>query len=881
MKLRPLVAALAFGLLAAPHPNVTMASGSAADLASCCTAGDQDFPKVGGNLGNQAYSSLTQIKKANIHKLGPVWLNHVSAAPPTTNDTGQQTTPIVVDGVIYLDTPNGDVIAVDGATGATKWKWHPTAFAPTGTRRGVSVGDGKVYTSASGSRVVALDKDTGALVWAVQPKGPGNASLGNIGKVATVYYDHMVYVGTTDASRNAGFALNSSDGSLVWAFYGGAAPGTVYTDVNGNVINAGNTWTTKSTPNDTPNTCALTGGVSPWIHPAIDPDLNMVYWAFGNVRSCGSSQDGSGRPGINLFSSSLVALDAKTGEYKWHFQSVHHGIWDMDNTHPPVLADVTINGEVRKVVYYGSKQGRTFVLDRTNGAPVLGVEERPVSQDSRQLSWPTQPYPLQPSWLLDCIVYQPLGTEIPGDPNRAVPNYNGPYISATAADYLAADAPFLSGPARIGCMNEAHWDLPLLSTPSQNGGGDWSGHSFSQNLGLYYVPYGNNATAHDRSEGGNGLRPLGQYQTGGIVAIDASTNLVRWQRELGLDEAHGQGALTTASDLLFLGQPDGNFTAMDAVTGKELWRFQTGASISAAPITYTIDGEQYVAIFSAGTGIPYGNSITEGDSLWAFKLGGTYKTASGSSEAPTPAPLVIRRPVGNAVEGSTVDNTIYLARANRTTDTAAARDGKSTGSMNPQHMRVPVGTTVTFLNPGADKFPNFPNQLPHCATQFFEGLFNPKLNPGETFQYTFTRAGEYFYNDCTDPRPTGKVVAYLTPVNVPGALRFVPSTLNLGSPTGLFTDINGVVTALFDVPDGYTLDGSVTLQTPLTTALISPVSTNLSSNGKQLVAHFNKADIENNIPEGDAVPLTLNANFLNAGVQTQLSSTVNVTVVKK
>ena len=113
----------------------------------------------------------------------------------------------MVDGVIYLDTPNGGVIAVDGATGATKWKWTPTAFGTNGTRRGVSVGDGKVYTLADGNRVVALDKDTGLEVWVVQPTGPGGASLGNIEKVATVYHDGMVYVGTNDGNRNAAFAV--------------------------------------------------------------------------------------------------------------------------------------------------------------------------------------------------------------------------------------------------------------------------------------------------------------------------------------------------------------------------------------------------------------------------------------------------------------------------------------------------------------------------------------------------------------------------------------------------------------------------------------------------------------------------------------------------
>jgi plastocyanin len=342
---------------------------------------------------------------------------------------------------------------------------------------------------------------------------------------------------------------------------------------------------------------------------------------------------------------------------------------------------------------------------------------------------------------------------------------------------------------------------------------------------------------------------------------------------------HGQGPLSTASDLVFVGMFDGNFLALDAVTGKELWRFQTGAGISAGAITYAIDGEQYVAIFSGGTGIPYGNSVTEGDALWAFKLGGTHKTASGSSEDPTPAPLTIRRPVsGNAVEGST-NNTVYLARRTRTdVATQDNRDSVNAAGMNPTHMRVPVGTTVTFLNPGSETFPLFPNQKPHCATQYFEGLFNAKLNPGQSFQYTFSRAGEYFFNDCTDPRPTGKVVAYLTPQDVPNALRFTPRTLDLGSPTGLFTDVHGVVTAHFRIPDGYTLDGGVQLKTPLSATLFDAVSTEVASG--MLSAQFRKADIDNNIPQGDSVPLTLMANFIHEGQQKQLTSTALVGVTK-
>ena len=240
----------------------------AAALKDCCTPGDKDYPTHSGNLGNQAYSALTQINKGNVKRLGPVWRTHVSAEAPATDHTGQQTTPIVVDGVIYLDTPNGSVIAVDGATGVTKWKWTPTAFDTNGTRRGVSAGDGKVYTLADGNRVVALDKNTGLEVWVVQPTGPGGASLGNIDKVATVYHDGMVYVGTNDGNRNAAFALKSSDGSMVWSFYGGADIGTVVTDVNGNTVDAGATW---GPPMPDGRSCAVVGGVSPWIHGALDP----------------------------------------------------------------------------------------------------------------------------------------------------------------------------------------------------------------------------------------------------------------------------------------------------------------------------------------------------------------------------------------------------------------------------------------------------------------------------------------------------------------------------------------------------------------------------------------------------------------------------------
>lgn len=886
MKVKKIVSTLvAAGAITMP----ALSLGDVAGLSDCCSPSGKDMPTHGGNLGNQRYSALTQIHKDNLQRLGPVWRTHVSAVPPANATLGQQTTPVVVDGVIYVDTPSGAVIAVDGKTGQAKWKWQPTAFGTTGTRRGVSVGDGKVFTLAAGNRVVAIDAQTGAQVWAVQPVGPNGQALGNIAKVATVYHDGLVYVGTNDGNRGAAFALRASDGGMAWSFFGGPARGEIFTDVNGQTVDAGASW--GPTPAGGQD-CGPLGGATPWIHGSLDPVLGMYYVTFGNARSCRSSQDGELRPGDNLFSNSVVAVDLKTGAYKWHFQAIRKDSWDMDNTHSPLLADVRIGGAPRQALYYGSKSGHLFVLDRANGKPLLPYAEKPMPQDARQSNPATQPFPNR--LIPDCLVWQKLDRHnIPGDPWRAVPNYNGYQPDAngnlvyTEPNYLDADKAFVSYPAayganhRKGCMYDPHWDQPVLSTTSQNGGPNWSSYSFSHRLGTIFVPYAVSPVAHWRGAAANGQRATGQYQTGGVVAVDAATNTVRWDRNLGSDLSHGQGALSTASDLLFIGLQDGNFLAMDAATGRELWRFQTGAGIAAGPITYEIDGEQYVAIFAAGTTIPYGNSVTRGDALWAFKLGGSYQTASGSSEAPTPAPLAIRRPVsGNAVDGATVANTVLLGRSTRT-DAAAAQDSTAANGMNPTHLRVPVGTTVTFLNPGAETFPNFPNLKPHCATQYFEGLFNLRLNPGQSQPVRFDQEGEYFFNDCTDPRPTGKIEVFLTPQDVPGALRFMPARLDLGSPTGVFTGVQGVITAQFEIPPGYRADGTkVELITPLSPTPVRAVSSNVAGGGRTLVAQFRKADLDNNVPAGAAVPLTLVANFLHEGVQKQLRATATPQIVK-
>src|SRR4051812_1976446 len=328
MKLKLMASALiAAGVMSAPMAfaddelaGVDHKGPPAAALADCCTPGDADFPKVGGNLGNQNYSGLKAVNKDNIGQLGAVWLNRIEGG---LNSGTNQSTTVVVDGVIYIESAPGNVIAVDGKTGVTKWKYTQTRG--TLTRRGVAVAKdlGLVYTLANNNWVIALNKDTGAVVWERQHTSPpGNPAdtFGNLEKVALVYHDRMLYIGSNDATRNAAVALDATNGDYKWHFFGWPKAGEPFYDTWGGGPQA---------------------GAANWLHPAIDPELGLIYWAFGNARG-GSSQNGSQRPGQNLFADSLVALDMKTGQYKWHFQSIHHDIWDMDNAMAPVLVDIKL-----------------------------------------------------------------------------------------------------------------------------------------------------------------------------------------------------------------------------------------------------------------------------------------------------------------------------------------------------------------------------------------------------------------------------------------------------------------------------------------------------------------------------------------------------------
>jgi PQQ-dependent dehydrogenase (methanol/ethanol family) len=668
----------------------------------------RDFPKVCGDLGNTNHSNLSRINRRNVQRLGGAW--HVNLEGGSTSQA-QQSTAVVQDGILYVQTTQQNVFAVDGRTGAIKWRTN--LGSRTTNMRGVALGEGKVFSTSGSNIVYALDQRTGAVVWQkaliTADEGgsdsgcdPQNGQCGGLTGTlagAAVYHDGLVYIGmqgSTGGARGRAYALNAATGEIAWTFWSAPGPGEF-----GHETWAGDSW--------------RTGGAVPWIHPAIDPELGLVYWTFSGPYP---RTDGSSRAGDNLFANSIVALDAKTGRRRWHFQSVHHDIWDMDNVMAPVLVDLVVDRKPRKVVVYGSKVSMYYILDRRTGEAVHGMEERPVPQDVRQKTAPTQPFP---------------GGEpfVPQQPR---------------IDKATRPVPFYE----TGGLYTPHWDRPVIIFPGAGGGADWAHLSFNPYTGWIYVGYGliNSGFSNARDGRVNTSRPLGEYFAGGIAAVDPVTNKPVWTRDGEWSLAHGNGILTTAGRVMFQGGPDGLLHAMDDTNGDVLWSFQTGAGVHTSPIAYEIGGEQYIAVFAGGNGLPYPD-IPRGDHLWAFKLGGTVAPAA------TPVPPSKRNDVRTApVTGAAANNTVTIGRIwNATSGTPGATENTvAQNAMSPQHLTIPAGTTVTFVNPAG-------NASAHAAVSFFDDEFDTGvLMPGQSYSHTFGTAGTYFYNDAIYPQNTGKIV---------------------------------------------------------------------------------------------------------------------------
>ncbi len=474
------------------------------------------------NYQGHRYSPLGEITTANVSGLKVKWALQFSSGP-------REVSPIAVDGILYVTGPNV-ASALDARTGRTLWVWRrpiPSDYRNIGfprTSRGPAVLDDKLFVATLDCYLVALDLKSGIERWATKV---ADYKSGYSMTMAPLAIAGKVVVGISGGETGIrGFvdAYDAKTGKQAWRFWTIPGPGEA-----GHETWSGESW--------------KTGGGATWVTGSYDPDLKLVYWGVGNP---GPDWNGDVRPGDNLFTCSLVALDGDTGRLRWYFQFTPHDTHDWDATHVPVLFNGEIGGRQRKLVTIANRNAFYYVLDRSTGEFLAG-----------------RAYAKQ-TWA--------HGLDARGRPIRA------PDSEPTEKGALIW--PNLNG-ATIWFSPSYNPQTDLLYVAVREVGAVYFKRDAEYKEGTFYAGGGENELPADDA-------------SGAIRALNARTGEMRW--EFKLHSPAGASVLSTAGGLVFSGTYEGNFYALDAQTGKPLWDFQTGGSISSNPISFTVDGHQYVAI---------------------------------------------------------------------------------------------------------------------------------------------------------------------------------------------------------------------------------------------------------------------------------------------
>jgi quinohemoprotein ethanol dehydrogenase len=567
---------------------------------------EQDWITNGGTLFNQRYSPLDQLTPANVSDLKGVWRIHLGSA--TDAKYSGEAQPLVHDGIAYVSTGANDVFALDVESGKTLWKYEGNLEEEISTvccgwtSRGVAIGDGRVYLGKLDGKLVALDAKSGEEVWSA---AVGDWRNGETITSAALYYDGLVITGVSGGEfgvRGRVTAYDAETGKLVWRFYTIPGPGEIGHE----------TW-----PQD--NDVWKHGGAPVWQTPAVDPELGLLYFSTGNTAP---DFDGSSRKGDNLFANSIVALDVKTGKYRWHFQQVHHDIWDLDSPSPVVLFDLKVDGKLRHALAEASKTGWVYILDRTNGKPLVGIDERAVPQEPRQHTAATQPYPVGDSFTPQSITAKEAARLKKARAAAAREAGGEDKLSRPKWDYVNEGRIFTPFWGQTG----------VISSPSTIGGTNWPPSSYNPKTRYLYVCSADAVSIFTSSEvqydpvkietgddflGSAFNAPDGSVRRGTFTAMDMRTNKIAWQKQW--NDSCYSGSVTTAGGLVFVGHNDGRLIAYDARNGGQLWEFQTGAGANATATVFESKGKPYVMLVAAGSAL---GGTTHGDNVWLFGLDG-------------------------------------------------------------------------------------------------------------------------------------------------------------------------------------------------------------------------------------------------------------------
>ncbi len=611
-------------------------------------AGQTDWPYYGGDQGESKYSTLTEINTKNVAKMHVAWSwkTGEKEEPKFGSKPGMfEVTPLMIDNVLYLSTPYSDVVALKADTGELIWRYDAKAYEmgqpANGTgwvHRGVAAyrdnGKLRIFIN-SRYRLICLDAETGKPVESFGEHGMIDLSKGLVWSINKLHYTEtsppVVYKDIVILGNGVGDRL----------VYKNDPPG----DVRGFDAHTGKQlWSFHTIPqagepgNDTWGAEAwkFTGHTNVWAPMTLDPQRGLLYMP---VSTPSNDFFGGNRPGNNLYGETLVCLDATTGKKKWHYQLVHHGLWDYDLASPPTLATIHVDGKTIDAVAQGTKQGFLFVFDRVSGKPVWPIVEKsvPLSDVPNEHASPTQPFPSKPPAI------SPQGVT--------------PEIAFDLTPELKAEALEEMKKFRIGPLFTPPSFKGSLMLPGVLGGANWGGAAFDPESGLLFVKTtnvahiarvkqpdktnanpraseidadwagdltGTNATFH------NGL-PLTKPPYGQLAAVDLNAGTIRWQVPFGdwpelrhnpalanvklpdvLGVAGPAGTVVTKGGLVFVGGGDRALHAYDKATGKELWRGDLPSASHGSPMTYKSSaGKQYVVVASG---------IGAGATLVAFTL---------------------------------------------------------------------------------------------------------------------------------------------------------------------------------------------------------------------------------------------------------------------